>query len=408
MSSAGSIRVTRSWPEFFICHSGHEHDQIYSENLVAYLIRQGIACHEIQFNRDGYREELLKCLDHENAVILGYNSQLDHSYIAEGGFVAAASRRKIPVIQWILDHPASRWAEFNSTRPWDSCFLVNSKHEESYFQRYCSPGTVTGVMGGVGPNVRSRINELSGVSFLERPISCLIPLSFRRIRSFNEALEKLGLLDSTMLKVTNEAISIARFELTKPLETHLIHCLKEHNLAVPNQIFNLCFQLLEEFVQMIRRIYIFKIVRNYPVIVQSDETAAAYVQGSSAGFSTETSMPGTLRRMPRCRSILSVSPMNDMIHDRTMNAVNAGCVPIIEDNLAHRQIFKHRYNALIFRYGDDSLKECLDVVCNKPELASDIAKNAFTLRDDPRCGFGQFQNCLDVALRQVEELEAEL
>ncbi len=52
-------------------------------------------------------------------------------------------------------------------------------------------------------------------------------------------------------------------------------------------------------------------------------------------------MQETLLRMTQCRSVLSVSPLNDMIHDRTMNAVNAGCVPIVEDNLAHRSILHH-------------------------------------------------------------------
>jgi hypothetical protein len=108
--------------------------------------------------------------------------------------------------------------------------------------------------------------------------------------------------------------------------------------------------------------------------------------------------------MPNFRSILSVSPLNDLVHDRTMNALNAGCVPIIEDNTAHRRIFEHRKNALMFRYGDSSLHECFDIVCNKPEYAWEIAKCAFALRDDPNVFCVSFGNVIDVADRQLVDL----
>jgi hypothetical protein len=99
--------------------------------------------------------------------------------------------------------------------------------------------------------------------------------------------------------------------------------------------------------------------------------------------------------------VLSVSPINDMIHDRTMNALNAGCVAILEDSAATRGIFKHGKNALLFRYEDDSIAECLDIVCNQPERAYDIAQAGIQLRDDPRLRFGRFHNILDLARRDI-------
>jgi hypothetical protein len=112
-------------------------------------------------------------------------------------------------------------------------------------------------------------------------------------------------------------------------------------------------------------------------------------------------MQFTLARMPSCRSVLSVSPMNDMIHDRTMNALNGGSVAILEDNIAARSVFKHGKNALLFRYDDDSIEECLDIVCNRPELAYEIARAGMALRDHPRLRFGQFHNILDLARRNI-------
>jgi hypothetical protein len=135
----------------------------------------------------------------------------------------------------------------------------------------------------------------------------------------------------------------------------------------------------------------------YPILVQSDGGAPPYFSGSAATLETNLSMQFTLARMATCRSALSVSPMNEMIHDRTMNALNGGCAAILEDNLASESVFKHGTNALLFRYDDDSIEECLDIVCDEPECAYEIAQAGMKLRDDLRLRFGQFHNILDLA-----------
>ncbi len=88
-----------------------------------------------------------------------------------------------------------------------------------------------------------------------------------------------------------------------------------------------------------------------------------------------------------------------MIHDRTMNGLNAGCANIIEDNLAHRGIFRHGKTALLFRYGDDSLRDCLDIVCNDPQRAYAIAEAGRAMRDDIARRYCSFQSILDLARR---------
>jgi hypothetical protein len=113
-------------------------------------------------------------------------------------------------------------------------------------------------------------------------------------------------------------------------------------------------------------------------------------------------MQFTLARMSLCRAVLSVSPMSGLIHDRTMNALNAGCVAIAEDNLGSKGILQHKENALLFRYDDDSLDECLDIMCNQPERCCKIAEAGCRLRDDPRIRFGQFHNIIRLAQRRPE------
>jgi hypothetical protein len=119
--------------------------------------------------------------------------------------------------------------------------------------------------------------------------------------------------------------------------------------------------------------------------------------GGIATFRPNVSMRETLASMPQCRAVLSVSPVNDSIHDRTCNALNAGCLPILEDNRVHRALFRHRENALLFRYHDDSLAECLAVACGDPTRTYPIAERAAAMRDRSPFRFGAFANIVELA-----------
>ena len=186
--------------------------------------------------------------------------------------------------------------------------------------------------------------------------------------------------DDPLAAAVREAHASAMFDLMQPLRVHLIAALEGRRRG-PHHTFNSCFKLLEELVQGSRRSKIFEVARNYPVLIQSDASAAHYFQGAVATFAENVGMQSTMTRMQSCGAVLSVSPLNDLIHDRTMNGLNAGCANLIEDNLAHRGVFQHGKNALVFRYEDDSLQECLDIVCNQPERAYSIAVSGIALRD---------------------------
>jgi len=384
----------------YICHGGHEHDRTYAENVAEYLAERKVECVEIELSEDGLRPELEQCLDEPAIGVLGFGSQLDHSWLGSGSFLAIAARRQVPVIQWILDHPSVRWPEFSNSTPANSRFLLNSDHSKNYFDRYCMPGCITATISGVGPNKRSRIDRLSRELFLDRDIKCLIALSLNRAgRTAQDTQADLAALDSSLAEAVGEAVELARFDLIQPLEIHLAAILESRGLALPNQVFNACFRLVEESVQWFRRRKIFSIARDYPVIIQSDEAATSLLLGAVATCLENVSMQLTISRMRSCRAVLSVSYLNDMIHDRTMNGWNAGCVNIVEDNLVHRTILRHGVNALLFRYDDDSLRECLDIVCHKPERAYAIAEAGLLLRDDPRVRFAGYDNILALGRR---------
>src|SRR5262249_57590855 len=84
---------------------------------------------------------------------------------------------------------------------------------------------------------------------------------------------------------------------------------------VANQTFHDLSRIVEQSVQTFRRRKIFKAAQKYPVLIQSDSSAAPFV-GGAASLVTDVGMQYTLARMPLCRAVLSVSPMNGMIHDR--------------------------------------------------------------------------------------------
>lgn len=400
--SAESALVAADQPKIYIFSYEHEHDRIYTENLVEYLTSKGALWRSFTLREDGYRPELDLCLEDRPTAVVGFLYLLDHCGVKSGGFLAAAEQHGLPALQWIVDHPSRRWHEFYHSTASNCRFLLNSEQEREYFETYCLPGAMTATMGGIGPNQRSRIGRLTRAAFLQRSITCMIPLSLHRIRSIEQNDTALAALDPRLAAAVREAIASAQYDLLGSLHSRLAAALATNGQSVPPKTFHALCQIVEQAVQTLRRLKIFAAASKYPVLIQSDDSAARFLHGSAASLVTNVSMQLTLARMPLCRAVLSVSPMNDMIHDRTMNALNAGCVAIAEDNLAARGLLQHKTNALLFRYYDDSLDECLDIACNQPERAYEIAQAGMQLRDDPRIRFGQFHNVIDLARRRVD------
>src|SRR5947209_3316116 len=90
-------------PKFYICHSGHEHDRTYTENLVSYLTQQGVHCEILQLNTSDQWVKLEQCLENRPSAVLGFNSNLDHCWAASDRFLIEAQARGVSIIQWILD-----------------------------------------------------------------------------------------------------------------------------------------------------------------------------------------------------------------------------------------------------------------------------------------------------------------
>jgi hypothetical protein len=387
----------REPPRVYIYHVDHEHDRTYTENITEYLQGQGVVCVSIEMRASGLRPELQLCLDDRATAVLGFNTTLDHSWLPSGSFLAAAEKCGTPVLQWILDHPSARWGEFYSSTAGNSRYLLNTEQECRYFEKYCLPGASTAATGGVGPNRRSRLLRLTREGFDRRQFECMVPLSLHRVRGIAENEAALNALEPPLAEAASAAVAGAKFDLSEPLETHVDAALAARNCAIPPAQFNAICQIVEQSVQTTRRLKIFSVAKRYRLLVQSDESAVPYFANSGAMLETNVGMQYTLARMHTCRSVLSVSPINEMIHDRTMNAVNAGCVAILEDSPTSRAIFEHGKNALLFRYDDDSIRECLNVVCHEPDRAFAIAQAGMKLRDDPRLRFGHFHNLLDLA-----------
>jgi hypothetical protein len=383
-----------------ICHARHEHDRIYAENLDDYLALAGIAHEVVEFELRGQQPELERCLGAETMAIVGFNSQLDHCWLGPANFVDAAGALGIPVVHWILDHPSARWLEFTNPAASNARFLMVSGHCEQYFRRHARPQAQSAATSGVGPNRRSRIADLDRQSFLQRDIPCLIPLNLVRLGgSWASMTARIEQLDPRIAKPVRDAIARARLDLSEALEVHLEIALAQHDCELTPQGFHACAQLVEDMTQIWRRLTVFRAAVPRPVRIQTDALPAELAARAVAAVHTSpqaTSMISTLMLMKSCRAVLSLGLTSDMLHDRVANALNAGCVAIVEDNQLHRRLFRHGESALLFRYGDDSLAECLDLVCHQPERAYAIAQAGFALRDDPAIRFGQFHRLLDL------------
>ena len=55
-------------PKIYICHSGHDHDRIYTENLIEYLAGQGVRCKIVELNPSGLRPELEHDVEYLRAI----------------------------------------------------------------------------------------------------------------------------------------------------------------------------------------------------------------------------------------------------------------------------------------------------------------------------------------------------
>jgi hypothetical protein len=403
-------------PIFYICHAEHSHDRVFAQNITDYLDSEGIKSKSMSFEENGQRPQLRECLQDHVIGVIGFNSQLDHSWIESTNFLDAAAEKRVPVIQWILDHPSSRLFELNNSTPSNSRFLFSSANAEVYFRRYGIPGALTANVACVGPNRHSRLEGLSYPSFAQRPINCMIAMNLRRIGgTIKDVRAKMAALGSPLSQAVEMATERALHDIIQPLETHFERALDAfggpgllNSSAIatdppspprpsPNAMRNTCMQMVEEIVQITRRQRIFEIAREFPVLIQSDDASRPFQDGAVAKFEENVDMALTWSRLQQARAQVSISNMHDMVHDRILNGLNAGCVNIVEDSFANRRMFEDGRNALFFRYDDDSLRECLLQVCNDPEGSFEIAQAGFALRDKPPFRFGNFQNIIKLA-----------
>ena len=81
-------------PVFYICHADHNHDRVFAENVTEYLASEGIKSKSISFEENGQRPQLRECLQDNVIGILGFNAQLDHSWIESTNFLNAAAEKR--------------------------------------------------------------------------------------------------------------------------------------------------------------------------------------------------------------------------------------------------------------------------------------------------------------------------
>jgi hypothetical protein len=384
--------------KIIVCHFGHENDVVCTENIFEFFAAHSIDHEFMDLGVARTEDELLALAMEKPIALLGFNSQLDHSWVANEPLISTAVRHDMTVVQWLLDHPSGRWPEFGYSNPDTSRFLLHSEYARSYFEKFCCPGARTATSGSVGPNRHSRAAADGLEAFLQRPIDCLIALGLQRLGKTAAQIEaEIAMLAAPLTHIVRDAASAARFDLDGPLELHLAAALNAAGIDLDNTRFSQCFRLVNDSVQYLRRAQIIRTAGRFNVTIQSDASAVTLIGDGPATFRKDVRTMDTLVSMPNCRAILSVCPVNDSIHDRSCNALNAGCLPILEDNRAHRELFTHRENALLFRYDDDSLAECLALACGSPWWIFPLAERARAMRDGPPFRFGSFRNILELA-----------
>ena len=249
----------------YVCRIDHPNDVIAAENLMEAMKLHGIHCRLIELGSKGYRPELQQCLRDPHAIgALGLNFQLDRSWSSEGtSFLDEASARRLPDVQWMLDHVSARWPQFTKSTATNSAYLFLSPYNENYFRRFILPDALTASIFSIGPNRRSRTEDLVK-SYRERSIKCLIPINLRRLGDGKRpSLEDLRQSDPALHDAVSAAIEAARGDLLNPIEDHFLAALEAQGLAPPLTVFNSCIQVVDELTQEWRRRYVFEVARAY-------------------------------------------------------------------------------------------------------------------------------------------------
>src|SRR5260221_3132937 len=139
-----------------VCHHGHQNDAGYAENLFEYCAARGIDYDFLDLRLPEPKGEMRRFLaEGPRVAFLGFNSQIDHSWLESEPFVLAAARHGATVVQWLCDHPSVNWAEFNYPDPSATGFVFHSRYSQAYFERYCCSSAVTAMAGSLGANLRS-------------------------------------------------------------------------------------------------------------------------------------------------------------------------------------------------------------------------------------------------------------
>jgi hypothetical protein len=389
-------------PTFYIAHFPYHHDRLYGENLSEFFSELGIRTTIVLLDdpANGQRPQLAECLSGDALGVIGFNSQLDRSYVGDTPFLTLAAKQRVPVIQWILDHPSSRLSEFGNSSAGNSRFLFSAKSAETYFKRFGIRNALTATVACVGPSRYSRAKNLTIRDFRNRPFNGIVAINLARIGgTIDDAGKRVRSLDPPLRRVVEQTIESCYLDLIEPLEIHFERALVGSELAIPDTLRHTCMQMIEEIVQIRRRQKIFEIAREFPLLIQSDLASRPLQPGAKATFKENQDVAVTWARLKLSRAHVSISNMHDMVHDRILNGLNAGCVNIVEDNYANRRVFEHGRDALFFRYGDDSLRECLEIVSDDLERSFEIAMAGFARRDDAPFRFGNFQNIIDLAQR---------
>lgn len=395
-------RSLQERPTFYVAHFPYHHDRLYGENLREFFTELGISTTIILLDdpANGQRPQLAECLSGDALGVIGFNSQLDRSYIGATPFLTLAAKQRVPVIQWILDHPSSRLSEFGNSSAENSRFLFSAKSAEEYFKRFGVQGALTATVACVGPSHYSRLNNLTFRDFRNRPFNGIVAINLARIGgTIDDAWKRVRSLDPRLRRIVEQTIEGCYLDLIEPLEVHFEHALVSSELAIANALRHTCMQMIEEIVQIRRRQMILEVAREFPLLIQSDPASRPLQAGAKATFKENQDVAVTWARLKLARAHVSISNMHDMVHDRLLNGLNAGCVNIVEDNYANRRVFEHGRDALFFRYNDDSLRECLEIVCGNIERSFEIAAAGFVRRDDAPFRFGEFQNIIDLARR---------
>ena len=324
----------------------------------------------VDFFKDaGYRLEIL-IVERGTNINIAQNKILNSSCpvifmtpnpliaLGEYDFMKSLSATELPIVYYNADPPDLTW-HFIPEDMKNLATLLGSEKSEKFWRNYVNQGPSTFTQyQTITPAVEKKLKQNIKKTNI-KDIELFVPINYSW---FGYTPEEFELLFLTIPKFFQRLIDAAventfqGVEGTNAFEQEL----KNSNLSLDNIQYKQMLRYFTYRLNLAKRKHLFQILKRYPVLISSNIKPSFFDEGDCKASWIQTNLENSVDLFFNSKCILSMSYIEDLIHDRVTTALACGAVPFVERQniLDSRDILWSKIPS--FTWNDSSLPEGLD------------------------------------------------